>query len=198
MCREGVIAALTCLVCLGGWGQTPVQVPSPVFEDRSESGDTREPWLASCPAANEGALAGPYLGYGHYCYYLGQAGMTCDAVCSGLGGTNLAAHVDSLWPERCEQPPGPEDVSTWFYVNANFGGWTGPGIVSYFRSIGYGHTGDEYYGKCSYANMSLGAYPGETETLPDVVLVCACFQVSVIFQDGFESGGTGAWTSGKR
>jgi hypothetical protein len=120
------------------------------------------------------AIGGPHRGPGNFCYYLGQVDRTCDTVCSDLGGTNLAAQVDSLWANGCTAP-GSGDLSTWFYDNGNPGGWSTQGGTAVFHTLGYGYASGSYFGKCSTATLEAGAYPGETTTAATRSLVCACF-----------------------
>ncbi len=128
---------------------------------------------AGCPAVSHAdVIGGPVALYG-YCWYLGYQALTCDRVCSVVGGTNLASSAQSAFSDACSSPTS-ADVSTWFYNNGNPGGWTGASSGTNGHVLGYGYVSGGYYGKCSTGTSLIGTYPGETSTGSTRHLVCAC------------------------
>jgi hypothetical protein len=128
---------------------------------------------AGCPTVSHSSvIGGPGALYG-YCWYLGLEGLTCDAVCSAVGGTNLAWSAESSFADSCSSPSS-SGVSAWFYNNGNPGGWTGASSATGGHVLGYGYVSGGYYGKCSTGSSLIGTYPGETSTGSNRHLVCAC------------------------
>ncbi|MBN2201269.1 choice-of-anchor J domain-containing protein, partial [bacterium] len=78
-----------------------------------------------CPPAGTNAWDGPRKENG-FCWYLGAGGATCDTVCTGASGQNLAWIAQNALPEHCESPA-LSDVSTWFHRHGNAAAWFGPG-----------------------------------------------------------------------
>ncbi|MBU1245283.1 hypothetical protein KKD52_18320, partial [Myxococcota bacterium] len=119
------------------------------------------------------ALAGPFQQYG-FCWYLGAAGQSCDQVCAALRGTNLANAAASAWPDHCGGA-GSDDISYWYYHNGNAAGWgLNTGSTGY-KTLGYGYTGNYWYGKCaSGTSMNHGTFPGDPNDNSSRALVCPC------------------------
>jgi len=130
----------------------------------------------SCPAFDGStSQAGPDLQYG-FCWYLSSDGKTCDAVCSALGGSNLAVSAENAWADACSQETN-ADVSAWFFQNGNAGGWLQltPDGTSY-HTLGYGYRNERFYGKCASGTTSgNGAFPGDTNDDSTRSVVCPCF-----------------------
>jgi len=128
---------------------------------------------AGCPTVSHSdVVSGPTSQYG-FCWYLGYEGLTCDQVCSAVGGSNLASSAESTFPDSCSSPSS-SGIAAWFYNNGNPGGWTGIGGSTSGHGLGYGYVGITYYGKCSTGTSIIGTYPGETTTVSIRHLVCAC------------------------
>jgi cysteine-rich repeat protein len=127
----------------------------------------------SCaPATALETIGGPHRQYG-YCWYLGAAGLTCDQVCAGLGGSNLASSAATSFPDSCSGPT-PDDISTWFYENGNPAGWSSIGATGY-KTLGFGYVGFAYYGKCaSGTTLGHGTFPGDPNNNLLRTLVCPC------------------------
>ena len=110
-----------------------------------------------------------------YCWYVAEAGGTCDTACGDLGGSNLAVQAEGEWADTCSGP-GANDVTTAFFNDTNPGLWTSAGTDTSCHSLGIGYTNGLYHGKCSAGTATAcGAYPGETNNNVTRTPVCACF-----------------------
>ena len=166
-------------VALGGeW--TCTATPNDGDDDGPSDADTVEVSTDPC----DGASSSPYAYsltvemYG-FCWYLGRPGETCDDVCAGAGGTNLAVAAESSFADSCSSP-GSGDITTWYFNNGNPAGWRRVGGATSGHGFGYGYatgTGYGYYGKCvTGSSATLGTYPGEANSNADRTTVCACFE----------------------
>jgi hypothetical protein len=121
-----------------------------------------------------------------FCWYLGQGGATCDAVCADAGGVNQANDAVKTLPDDCSggmdgQP------STWFFNNGNACGWTMPyGTPTGYRTLGHGYNNMDnagrktgFMGRCDQGGLAgAGTFPGDandsTGTGNSRCDVCAC------------------------
>jgi hypothetical protein len=131
------------------------------------------------PANVTTAVAGPHEQHG-YCWYLTEDGVTCDVICSNVGGSNLANDVEaafpsnsSEWPDTCGTPNAAEVVS-WFYNNGNAGGWTNDPSGTSHHTFGYGYRGQQHYGKCMGSHEQ-GTFPNTNNSSSTRSLTCPCF-----------------------
>ncbi len=152
--------------------------PNDGDDDGASASDTVEVSSNNCgtPSAYAYSLTVELHGF---CWYLGRPGETCDDVCAGAGGTNLAASAETSFADSCSYP-GASDVTTWFFNNGNPAGWTGVGGGTNGHGYGYGYSGGYgwgYYGKCvAGSSNTLGTYPGESNSVAYRTTVCACFR----------------------
>lgn len=159
---------------------TCTATPNDGDDDGPSDSDTVEVGTDPCDGAGSSTYAYSLTAemYG-FCWYLGRPGETCDDVCAGAGGTNLAVAAESSFADSCSSPSS-GDITTWFYNNGNPAGWTRVGGGTSGHGFGYGYsggTGYGYYGKCvSGSSTTLGTYPGEPNTNAHRTTVCACFE----------------------
>jgi len=152
-------------------------------EDCDDTDASNTSALCGCPnipSTVSTAVAGGHDQYG-YCWYLTDAGETCDNACADLGGSNLADDVKAAfpansaeWPDTCGHPSS-LDVSDWFYNNENAASWSSTGATGYY-TLGYGYVGSAYYGKCvDGTSLNHGTFPGDPNTSATRSVVCPCF-----------------------
>ncbi|HEX9619123.1 MAG TPA: hypothetical protein VF989_03245 [Polyangiaceae bacterium] len=129
----------------------------------------------ACSPATGGAQAGPALLHG-FCWYLGDDGVNCDAVCEDVGGTNLFNDAQGAFTDSCSSPSA-TSLTKWFYDNDNPGGWSSSVGNTTYRTLGYGYRGGSHYGKCAAGTSTgNGAAPGDVNNDATRSLVCACFE----------------------
>lgn len=152
---------------------TCTMTPNDGDDDGTTGSDTVEMSEGGCDAPNSSySLDGAVELYG-YCWYLGKQGLSCDTVCAGEGGTNLANSAATAWSDSCGSPAS-ADVSTHFYNNGNACAWS-YGAATGYHTLGYGYYGASYYGKCaSGGSNNHGTFPGDPNNSSTRCLVCAC------------------------
>ena len=151
--------------------------------EKCDTSMSNSSWTAvanCCPNSTGAKSIAAAKRYG-FCWYLGNQGVTCDAVCKELGGTNLANKAKNAWKGdyKCKGPPGTAEMSTYFYQNGNACKWSGPYngyMASSVGTLGGGRSKDTYHGKCIKSNSGpVGTFPGDSNKTKIMCPVCVCF-----------------------
>ena len=136
------------------------------------------------PDASESALVldGPQYRYGA-AWYLTSGGVSCDAACEDVGGSNLADSMEDEFfdddndgfPDTNCGVPTLEDVGGYWADNDNPGQWSGVGPFTSYHTLGYAYEGGEWYSACSTGLFTgAGTYPGDDNNNVTRNVMCPC------------------------